>query len=923
MDREAREVMAEPGVVDITLPTGQAATVPEADLGRALAAGAKVSGAPQEFAPGSDEAFLHSGLGQGITGVLGAGRALTGGATDFALSEGFGLIGGEGARKDSLKAFQQAKEANPYSDLAGELGGLYLGGGGITAAGEAAEAAAVEKAGASFAGKAFAGGIRGGTEAAMLGKQHSITEDQLGDHAINGEKMFQTMGKEALLGFGVGTAIGAAGHGLGLVFGKGAPDAAQRGLEHGVEGSGSVTKAGLDELAGAKGAGAEVRKGLQASEETIDALRRTGLTGEQAAEMADQVAQAAHQGPPKSFLEKLVGGVDWMSEQYAKIGGSPERAAILKHGYDLQAGLREGTEDVLRTKSSNIAKKLTSVFRDLEDTANELQFAEKPAMMRKLIDPSLTNSARDSAARMFQEVKATVDELGTLASKGGSEGALKKVANGMKDLEKVFAKEGAEAGEFFIATDKLKRLVGKFAKHEIQYGKTEAEQAFTDVYQSLRRGLEDEASFGLGGRAQKELNASFAETFGRRNHALQTVGQTIDRSDLGVKLAGGDFGKIQGMMRSLTGDATDAELEGVKSIEAFIDGTRRRVGIVEKYADLTAEQAAKITQGKAALEEFAQDFSKAREEIAAANRLRSVQLLEREGRSVGGLVGMIGDVITKPLSTMERLAEVRSSVVRMDKTIDAGMKKAMQFRGGAASKAENVARATAEKEILAARELGNNPTAMADRAHSMAAPLLRTAPKIAQEVAATAMRAMTFLAKEAPVPLASRAVFGTETKKPRFSDQQLAAWRTKREAALGTIDGKTAPEVIARDLEKGRLNRDAIRTIEFVSPKLFAQIQVSAQKQIEQMAADGRLDKLTMAQQGAIASLLKVPPGEIWKPDFMLMMQSAQSYTQFAEQNRASASPTFGGVSKRTVQMNTDIYSTGAQNIESRLGGTS
>lgn len=905
------------GAVDIVLPTGEAATVPQADLARALAAGAKAAPTGPQYAPGSEGEFWNSGLGQALTGLYGAGRSATAGLSDVIVAEGANIVGGESARKEALHTFSAAKAANPYADLAGEVGGLFIGGGGITQAGEMAEAGIAARAGEGLLGKVLAGGGRGLVEGGLLGAEHSLTEDTLGDHALNGEKMFATMGKEGLLGLGAGAAIGAAGYGLGKVFGSGAATAERTALEEGVEGGGRATKNAVDDVVGLEGSGRGVQESMRASEETIEALRKTAMPGEEAAKLVDGMSKLTDSLSAEQ--KKIPGVIDQARDMYLKAAGvTGERAEIMKRGYEIQTGLREAHEDVLRAKSSSLAKKATSVFQDLEDTANEIQFAEKPQMMRKLIDPSFTEAARDASANMFQRVEDVVAEMKGLSSKGGSEGAINRIAKEMADLRRVFAKEGAEAGDYFIAADKLKRAVGKYANHSVKYGKTEAQNALTEVYEGLRGALEDEASFGLGGRAQKELNESFSTMFERRNHVAQTIGQTFDRGELGVKLTGGDFEKVQSMMRSLTGDATDAEIESVKSVEKFIDGMRKRVGAVEQYGDLNPAQLAKMQRGKQALEEFAEEFSAARKEISANNKLREIQIAERDAPRLGGLVGMIGDVATKPLTTLQRLAEIRSATTRMTDTIEKGFKKAVEFRAGA-TKVTAGARDAAEKEIGHIRELGGNPAALAERAREMTAPLSKVAPKIAEEVAATAMRAVTFLAKEAPIPLGSRAIMGMPTKQARYSDAQIASWQTKRAAALGAADGTTSPEFILGDLQRGRLNRDAIRTIEFVSPKLFAEMQQTAQRQISQMAAEGKLDTLTIAQQGAIASLLKVPPGKMWEPDFMLMMQSAKSLPQYAEQNRAAgASAQPGGMAKRAIKLDTGVFQTETQAIEAR-----
>ncbi len=120
-----------PDIVHITLPDGGAATVPKADLAQAVAAGAHLQ-------TGMEADPLNGLAGMGLAALGGAARAASLGTSDLIASEGMGLVGGEDARKHVLDVFSRAKEANPWSDKAGELGGVLLGG--VGAAGAKAEA---------------------------------------------------------------------------------------------------------------------------------------------------------------------------------------------------------------------------------------------------------------------------------------------------------------------------------------------------------------------------------------------------------------------------------------------------------------------------------------------------------------------------------------------------------------------------------------------------------------------------------------------------------------------------------------------------------------------------------------------------------------------------------------------------------------
>lgn len=890
----------------------------------------ELAAAPAPVDP--NQAFLESGTGQGLTALLGAGRAATLGLSDLVVSEGANILGGEGARKDTLKALQMAKEANPGADLAGEVGGLFLNPF-MTEAGAVSEAKVVARVGEGLLGKVAAGAGRGAVESALLGAQHSITEDTLGDHALNGEKMFATMGKEALLGAGIGGAVGAAGYGLGRLFGGGAEaatGAAEKGALASAEDAspalgpyrkpGPMSASSVEEVLGQPGVGKQAKTLAEATEEAVESLRKTGLTSDQSTELvqsANKVADAAATAKDATSENTVKSVRDWyMKTASAK---NPDRLAALQRLYEIQTGARESTEDVLRTKSATLSKKLTSVFRDLEDTANELQFGEKTEQMRRLMKDVDVDKARDATAAMWQEAQATVHELNSLASKGGKEGSLKTVVKNLVDFADVFQKPNADAADFFMAANRMKQLLDKQTQFAAKYNLTEGEQAFKELRMSIMRQLEDESVWGAGGRAQAALNKTYSDILPRRAHLVQTVGQSIDRGKEGVQLLGGDFQKMQGLLRSLTGHETDAEIEGVKSLEAFIDGQRARIAAVEEHASLSAEQAKRIAAGKAALEDFAAEFRAAREEVSANNQLRALQLEEKDARSLGGLIGLVGDAYTKPLTTIERLAEVKTSVDRLNSTVRKAAEKVFKASAAKAEPAAAVTKETTEKEIQHVTSLAGSPERMAAAVEKMFGKLSSVAPKISTEAKATAMRALTFLAKEAPIPVGGRVIMGMSTKPVRYSDAQLAQWQAKREAAFGAADGKTAPEVILRDMQRGRLNRDALRTIEYVSPKLFAEVQQSAQEQIQRLAQEGKLDKLTLAQQASIASLLKVPPGEMWKPDFMQMMQAAKSYPAFAAANRPQPqSAPQGGTSQRAIKLDTSVFQTDAQATEGR-----
>ncbi len=945
--------------VAITLPTGEAATVPQEDLSRALDAGAREV---PKYAAGSDEEFVNSGMGQALTGILGAGRAASGGSTDVILKNLAGLVGGREAEKSVAKAFSTAKEANQYADLAGETAGLFLGGGGLTSVGEAAEAGIAARVGEGLLGKVATGAGRGAAEGAVLGIQHQITEDAIGngDHALSGEAMFASVGKDALLGGVIGGAGGALGYGLGRLFGKGgeaATGAAEKGADVATDdrttrglatlGGGPYRTPGplgastVDELVGAKGAAGFAKENARAAEDAISSLRRKGFTGDQAAEMLDgaqRVADAAAsiKGATDESVGTKVG--DWFAKQVG--GNNEEVVGDLKQYFQIQRRLRESSEDVLTRKAVESSRQFTSVLRNVEDVANESGFKMRPDRMERLMKDVDVDQAADTVSLMRQRFHDIADQL---AGYEGGATAKTMAREADKIVLDALKKESVDAGDVFMAGLKMKQLIGRNTPHLLPYETMNSfQRMMSDTYAGFRETLRDEGVWRKGAQVHASIDDVFSMAKPRRDDLVRTLGQTIDRGERGAKQASGDFEKFKAFFGKLTGSEADNDLEAVKSFEAFVDGKRQAISLHRELGDLTPSQLAKLNAGERDLNALEAAFKSTREEVSAHNRIRSMQLVEREGGDAGGYIGgaiggtlggivagpagaivggglgkFLGNAVTKPMQAMGQLASVANTVERVTSKLKSAVGGAVKGEVAEAARAAGGrSKHTTVKEIQHISELAGNPERMSSVVEGMFSGLSKAAPKIALEAKAAAMRAVTFLANEAPIALGSRVVFGMGTAKPRYSDSQLASWQAKRDAAFGALDGRTAPEVIVGDLQKGRLNRDAIRTIEYVSPKLYAQMQQTAQEQITKMAQEGKLDKLTLAQQASIASLLKVPPGEIWKPDFMLLMQSAKSYSQFAEQNKAVGAP--AQTSKRAIKVDTSVFETDAQSIEGR-----
>lgn len=881
------------------------ATVPEADLEAALAAGAERA-KPQ----GQYEKELGGTLGQAASFAFGAGRTASGGASDGLLIEGANIFGGESARADMLQGLNAAKDTNPYSNLGGEAAGLFVGAGkGLTAVGAGVESAAASRVGAGLLGKVAGMGARGLVEGAALGAQHQITEDTLGDVDYNGEKIFATAAKDSLLGGGIGAGLGVVGH-----YGGEALTALRANR-------GPVPAGLLDDVAGVEGAGTALRQDVRATEGLVNDFQKAGATSEQGAVMADEINQLAK---AKSSAGPLSGLIDDRAAQLAKArsGGNADLEDVFLKGYGDRAQRIIGHDAEVGTQALAVTKHGTELMR-AEETLNRINFTERPDQFAKLLDPTKIDAAADAAALMAQKVDATVSKFEQVAMQGGEAvqvKALRKTLNSLYsdratlvDAATGAARENA-LRDMYMGTYRLKQAVQDMAGFgKALHMRTASEGMFGKLAEDLRTGLEDESVWGRAGAANREWNETFSGQLARRNDFANRFGVSIDQA-AGVPRPEVDFEKTRNFLKSISGNAAeDDALQGMKSAGSFTDGIRSRLGALEKYADMTPADRAVFEKARASADAFDATFATARKESAVVSRLRT-QALEEQGHSLGGVLGLATDIMTKPLQTMERLGALKAATERFEKGIANGISRFFKGESVAADGVMSASRGAARSKDVVANEIGElrelvaNQPAMQSRVGKLLGDVSSYAPKIGGSASGVALRALTFLATEAPTPRADVTMLGTKPAL-RFSDQQLSVYENKRNAAFH-------PETVVQELNLGKLNRDGIRTVKAVYPRMFAQMQDTARTQLMEMDQKGLLDKMPYQQKAAIASLLEVAPDGTWKPDFMALMQS----TKLPGGPGAGAPPKSGpgGVSARPIRINTAVMETEAQQIEGR-----
>jgi hypothetical protein len=850
-------------------------------------------------APAAPEHELGGLLGRGAATAFGAARSATLGMSDLALTEAANLLGGDSYRKEMARGLSTLQTVNPYSTLGGELGGMFVPGsamGGLTGMGEAVELGTTARLGEGLLGKTASMSLRGGAETLAIDAGKALSEDALGDPDENAEKLFAGTSKDVLLGVTLGAGLGAGSH-----FLSEASSLLSRSR-------GPVPSRFLDEVAGVEGAGRLVREEASGAQKLIDDLRVAGATTDDAAKMADDVGKlaVAKAGPLSSAV------ADVAARYVAAKGANPETAEVLAKGYSERATRLAKQEEILDASARRLADKGTRVMRNLEDTANEVQFTYKAEQMAHLVDPSRANEAADAVARMLQDVDGTLSLLEGTATRGGAEVAVKRIRNSYKDVTRKLTSLGDEASaaarqnivrDLFIEADNLKRTIGKGAGFgKSQFGLSEGAREFDELYHRLQQGLQDETVWGRAGAAQREWNETFASLKPRRDDFGNRFSVSIDAVS-GRPVAEMDAGKVKGFLKQLGGAEAD---QAVKSTEAVVEGLRRRAEVIKKYGTLTGSEASRLESGLAELDDFEKTFRASQKEAETVAKLRTMQL-EEQGKGLGGILGLGADILTRPLTTMERMASVRATVEKFENGLRDGIAQVFNgSKGAMPSAAKAPAREALVEEIGRVRELSAQPLAMQERVAKAVGDLTKHAPRTAESVGLTATRLVTFLSSEAPQPRVPVSAFGGPGK-PRYSDMQLAQYSRVREAALD-------PTAVVRDMKAGKLNRDGIRAVEFVYPKLFAQMQEMARDEIERLAVTGKLDAMPYAQKAAISTLLKVPADETWQPDFIALMQASRQTTQESRPAPPSMAPV--GPSKRAIKLDTEVFKTPAQLTE-------
>lgn len=219
--------------IAVVTPAGDVREISSADAADAaeqgfeLATPEQVRGARLQSKFDESSALSKAATVGGAT-VAGALRGVTAGFSDPIITHGAELIGGASAANAARSTLNELREMAPTASTIGEaagvIGGMALGSGeaglgakaltGASRLGRGVESVASRVVGRGIAGRMVAGGLGAAVEGSIYGAGQAASEAALGNEDLTGEKLVAGMTHGAVIGGGIGAALGGLGGAL-------------------------------------------------------------------------------------------------------------------------------------------------------------------------------------------------------------------------------------------------------------------------------------------------------------------------------------------------------------------------------------------------------------------------------------------------------------------------------------------------------------------------------------------------------------------------------------------------------------------------------------------------------------------------------------------------------------------------------------
>lgn len=897
------------GAVPVVTPTGATGYLPQEFAADAGAQGARraLQGEMQalqssENQLATDEALRKQFEGANILGgiegrfapqLAGAARGLSVGTSDEAILSAAELIGGIEGRELVRKRLQDYQSYAPIRSAGSELGAIagasMLGDESALGAapsaigrlGAAAEGLVARSLGEGALARGAGVLARGAAEGSVFGAGTAVSEASLKNQELTGESLIGGAAHGALGGMVASGVFAGAGKALGALRGP------------------AVTAQAVDSLAAttfgeaAPGVGKTIARAEAASP-----FRTAGTPFDVAAEGVTKLA--SRDAKQASELGEI-----WRNRDVA-FNESAERVQ----------GHERRVAEAINEQLANGRRVDMASFGD-----------SKSNQMSKLVDQTRFDEQAVAAINWATDANKIVTTISRDATAGMGPSALRKWNEYMQKIANAI--ESGQGAKLHEVLDTTKRFVGREANfgHNVL---NVAQKEFDGLYQGergLKQLLESDVWGTKAATAQREINAATTQMLGegRRFNSKFT---TEFGAEAGRPLYTANTEAISGFMGRLTRAANDLD---VKSAEAHIAARRSFLSSVERNYEFGPDVTKAIASERASLTKLKSTLDRATKEVSLINQVKRLQS-EEQASKIGGVIGLITDTFSKPVTQLQRIAQLEGHTESVLAKVRGDTKKlvgasaplpegAPQFAppkgngqgffaallespkpaiGEVGAAVEGKGRSAFEKRAARITELQSNPAMLVDRVATSLAPFETTAPKVMAIATATAMRGLDLLASKLPPSRLDPYSLQPQLQpKTRASDTEIS--RFMRYAAA--IDD---PLVVLREAKSGTLTRDQVDAVKTVYPKLYEEMRVEVMRSVVETKKALPYDRRIQ-----LGILLDIPTDKSLSPDFQRAIQA--TYASDEQAGAGSPPPTLS----RPIEI-AGAYQTGTQQAVER-----
>lgn len=808
--------------VRVSLADGSTGTVAPEDVEAVVAEGGKVEGPEQGqgFNPGAASLGFASGVSGGLL------PAATVGA--------LGLIDPEtGSQTRQVINETRDKERSSYElgELGGALGNALLTAGlggptqalipgrGLDMLGNLSARGALGRAAAS----GLEMGITGAAEQGLYGASQEASRQILsGDPDLDAEKIWVAGAKNAGLGFGLGAAFGAGTSLIGSGY-RGARNALKREPKP-IEDALVPMKAADDVAA------ESASKALATPDQIADDALATG------AQIPDRIA--------KKYADQF------------------DNAQQLASAWKNRAKLFAKHDDTIEQATRAVSKDLSEAVK-AERVVDMASFGEaKATQMARLVPEANAVAQKQAGADLLATVRNKLDEL-KAAGDGGANVQMNRLFKDLEQVEKRWIRgprpEVENTADLFMELDALKRKFGSAAKAGGRGQVTPGEKLFREVYDDIRLGLEREDVWGAAAAAQREINEATAKRLAVREQFTNNFLTKYDK-DAFVQLEVADPAKVQSFVKDLTSAKNDLRAQ---SLRDYIERERDFLDRVGKHYELSAKETSEIAKAKQAFTQIEKNLDATAKSVVEVNQAR--RMLDEEAKyGVGGTIGILTDFVSKPMTTLRRIAQMEDIVQRVNQKVSRAAKVATGL--------EKPAPRTLPSEPLARRydqamkETARIKQGAADFADRVAStPLNDTHPQIASSLTNAALRTATFLTSRMPVQ-DPRPSFGGPDKPARADMVTMAKFVRAYEVAKD-------PTIALDRLASGTIRREDVEALKAVAPKVYEELRSQVVDHVAQRKVDGK--PLSERERVRLGILLDAETDPALVPSTLRALQSA------------------------------------------------